>query len=71
MTDRRLPTRPAIILALPASAYLAAQMLDDVTSLKVTEVAGWSVDAGTLVIPSRLPCAMSSTRSPAPGWLVH
>ncbi|MFQ5948053.1 MAG: 2Fe-2S iron-sulfur cluster-binding protein [Acidimicrobiia bacterium] len=51
MTDRRLPTRPAIILALLASAYLAAQMLADITSLKLTEVAGWSVDAGTLVYP--------------------
>jgi uncharacterized integral membrane protein (TIGR00697 family) len=51
MTDRHLPTRPAILLALLASAYLAAQMLSDVTSLKLTEVAGWSVDAGTLVYP--------------------
>ena len=51
MTDGRLPTRPATILALLASAYVAAQMLADITSLKLTEGAGWSVDAGTLIYP--------------------
>jgi len=51
MTDGRLLTRPATILALLASAYVAAQMLADITSLKLTEVAGWSVDAGTLIYP--------------------
>lgn len=51
MTDRTLPTRAAVVVALLSSAYLAAQMLSDVTSLKLTEVAGWSVDAGTLVYP--------------------
>ena len=34
-----------------AGAYVAAQMLADITSLKITEVAGFSMDAGTLVYP--------------------
>ena len=37
--------------ALLATAYVAAQMLADVTSLKITEIAGFSMDAGTLVYP--------------------
>jgi uncharacterized integral membrane protein (TIGR00697 family) len=42
-----LPTAVALL----AAAYVAAQMLADVTSLKITEVAGFSMDAGTLVYP--------------------
>jgi uncharacterized integral membrane protein (TIGR00697 family) len=38
-------------VALLASAYVAAQLLSDVSSLKITEVAGFSMDAGTLVYP--------------------
>ena len=38
-------------VALLAAAYAAAQMLADVSSLKITEVAGFSMDAGTLVYP--------------------
>jgi hypothetical protein len=49
--DRQLSSRIATILALLASAYVAAQMLADVTSPKLTKVAGWSVDARTLVYP--------------------
>jgi len=37
--------------ALLATAYIAAQMLADISSLKITEVAGMSMDAGTLVYP--------------------
>lgn len=37
--------------ALLATAYIAAQMLADISSLKITEVAGLSMDAGTLVYP--------------------
>jgi len=33
------------------AAYIAAQMLADVLSLKITFVAGFSVDAGTIVYP--------------------
>ncbi len=42
-----LPTAVALL----AAAYVAAQMLSDVSSLKITEVAGFSMDAGTLVYP--------------------
>ncbi|OFW65869.1 MAG: hypothetical protein A2Z12_07735 [Actinobacteria bacterium RBG_16_68_21] len=37
--------------ALLATAYVAAQMLADISSLKITEIAGLSMDAGTLVYP--------------------
>lgn len=33
------------------SAYVAAQMLADITSLKIINLAGFSVDAGTLIYP--------------------
>ncbi len=49
--DARLAARAATVVAVLASLYLAAQMLADITSLKLTEVAGLSVDAGTLVYP--------------------
>lgn len=32
-------------------AYIAAQMLSDIGSLKIATVAGWAVDAGTFVYP--------------------
>ncbi|MCB2224862.1 MAG: queuosine precursor transporter [Actinobacteria bacterium] len=44
-------SRTAVLIALLASAYVAAQMLADISSLKITEVAGLSMDAGTLVYP--------------------
>ncbi len=34
-----------------ASAYIAAQMLADVSSLRIISVAGYAVDAGTIVYP--------------------
>ncbi|MBT8196873.1 MAG: queuosine precursor transporter [Acidimicrobiia bacterium] len=43
--------RTASVVALLASAYVAAQILADISSLKITEVAGFSMDAGTLVYP--------------------
>lgn len=43
--------RLSVLVALLASAYVAAQMLSDITSLKITEFAGLSMDAGTLVYP--------------------
>ncbi len=49
MTQR--PEHLLVPLALLASAYIAAQMLADITSLKITEVAGMSMDAGTLIYP--------------------
>ena len=39
----------AIILV--TAAYIAAQMLADITSLKIVSFAGFSMDAGTLVYP--------------------
>jgi uncharacterized integral membrane protein (TIGR00697 family) len=42
-----LAVAPIILIA----AYIAAQMLADVTSLKIVMVAGMSMDAGTLVYP--------------------
>jgi uncharacterized integral membrane protein (TIGR00697 family) len=44
-------TRTPVLIALLASAYVAAQLLADISSLKITEVAGFSMDAGTLVYP--------------------
>jgi len=49
MSRARFPLPVAV--ALLAAAYVAAQMLSDISSLKITEVAGFSMDAGTLVYP--------------------
>jgi len=60
-TQTRLSDRPASasVRGAPATvagvtviaAYIAAQMLADMLSLKIARVAGFSVDAGTLVYP--------------------
>ena len=34
-----------------SGAYIAAQMLADIASLRIISVAGWAVDAGTLIYP--------------------
>jgi uncharacterized integral membrane protein (TIGR00697 family) len=39
------------VFLLVASAYIAAQMLADIASLRIITVAGFAVDAGTLVYP--------------------
>lgn len=39
------------MVAVLSAAYIAAQILSDVTSLKIISIAGRSVDAGTLVYP--------------------
>jgi uncharacterized integral membrane protein (TIGR00697 family) len=44
-------SRTTVAVALLASAYVAAQLLADISSLKITEIAGLSMDAGTLVYP--------------------
>jgi hypothetical protein len=49
--DRSLTTRAAVTVAVLAAAYVAAQMLSDVASLKLTEFFGYTVDAGTLIYP--------------------
>jgi len=51
MSEATLPTRAAITVALLSSAYVAAQLLSDIGSLKITEFMGLSVDAGTLIYP--------------------
>jgi uncharacterized integral membrane protein (TIGR00697 family) len=38
-------------LMLVSAAYVGAQMLADITSLKIVQVAGLSMDAGTLIYP--------------------
>ena len=48
--DRRVPTW-ALTLAFLVAAYVAAQMLADITSLRILDIAGFSVDGGTLVYP--------------------
>lgn len=47
----RLHQRAAIVLAILASAYVAAQVLADVASLRIVEIAGFSLDGGTLIYP--------------------
>lgn len=49
MPEPRSRLTTAVVLL--AAAYVAAQMLSDISSLKITEVAGFSMDAGTLVYP--------------------
>ncbi len=39
------------VFLLVASAYIAAQMLADIASLRIISVAGFAVDAGTIVYP--------------------
>ena len=39
------------VLTLLVAAYVAAQMLSDIASLRIVEIAGWSMDAGTLIYP--------------------
>ena len=45
--------RPPVltVLLVVASSYVAAQVLSDVASLRIVELAGFAVDAGTLVYP--------------------
>ncbi|NND12824.1 MAG: queuosine precursor transporter [Acidimicrobiia bacterium] len=43
--------RPAAALAVIAGAYVAAQMMADIASLRIISVFGYAVDAGTLVYP--------------------
>ncbi|HEX9854251.1 MAG TPA: queuosine precursor transporter [Acidimicrobiia bacterium] len=51
MQRESLPTRPAVVLALLAAAYVAAQILADVSSLKLANVFDNAIDGGTLIYP--------------------
>lgn len=48
--DRSVPTW-ALTLAFVTATYVAAQMLADITSLRILDIAGFSIDGGTLVYP--------------------
>ncbi len=48
---RALTRRAAVVIALLASAYVAAQLLADISSLKIVDIAGFSMDGGTLIYP--------------------
>jgi uncharacterized integral membrane protein (TIGR00697 family) len=40
-----------VSVAIVSAAYIAAQMLSDIASLRIVVIAGFSVDAGTLIYP--------------------
>ena len=48
--DRAVP-RWALTLAFVVGLYVAAQLLADITSLRILTIAGFSVDGGTLIYP--------------------
>ena len=39
------------VIVIVATAYVAAQILADIASLRILFIAGFSIDAGTLVYP--------------------
>lgn len=43
--------RTVTVLTLLVSAYIAAQTLSDIASIRIVELAGFSMDAGTLIYP--------------------
>ncbi len=47
----RIPQRSAQILALLTAAYVSAQLLADITSLRIVDIAGSAMDGGTLIYP--------------------
>ena len=51
--NRRIPpvNRGVRSLLIVGGAYFAAQMMADIASLRIIEVGGWAVDAGTLIYP--------------------
>lgn len=46
-----LSQNPLETVALVSSAYIAAQMLSDIASLRIVSIAGQPIDAGTLIYP--------------------
>jgi uncharacterized integral membrane protein (TIGR00697 family) len=50
-TTSMISTRAAVTLALLSGAYIAAQILSDVASLKIADVFGRAIDGGTLIYP--------------------
>jgi uncharacterized integral membrane protein (TIGR00697 family) len=49
--DTRLSQRAAVLVALLAGAYVAAQLLSDIASLKIADVFDRAIDGGTLIYP--------------------
>jgi uncharacterized integral membrane protein (TIGR00697 family) len=47
---KQLPAIPTIGIVI-VSLYIAAQLLSDIASLKITMIAGFSMDAGTFIYP--------------------
>ena len=43
----RIPTAGIVVISL----YVAAQLLSDIASLKISLIAGFSMDAGTFIYP--------------------
>lgn len=50
-TGGRLSSRAAIIVTLLATAYVAAQMLADISSLRLVDLFGKAIDGGTFIYP--------------------
>ena len=48
--QKQLPTIPTVGIVI-ISLYIAAQLLSDIASLKITMIAGFSMDAGTFIYP--------------------
>ena len=48
--QKQLPTIPTVGIVI-ISLYIAAQLLSDIASLKITVIAGFSMDAGTFIYP--------------------
>lgn len=51
VAQRAVSSRSLTMLLAVAGGYVAAQVLADVASLRIVEVAGFAVDAGTLIYP--------------------
>ena len=51
MTSRPIRSNAAITLSLLASAYVAAQILADVSSLRLVDIFGKALDGGTFIYP--------------------
>ncbi|MGB9742602.1 MAG: queuosine precursor transporter [candidate division WOR-3 bacterium] len=51
MENRQLSERVLSGVALVTAAYIAAQILSDIASLRIVFLAGFSIDAGTLIYP--------------------
>ncbi len=51
MSSRSLSSRAAVTLSLLAAAYVAAQILADVSSLRLVDIFGRALDGGTFIYP--------------------